>query len=65
MGIDLKVLPLALSSLGIVPYQAPERKEVSGSLTFEDGQIGAALGDERPREGEQGWERVSQRCQQC
>lgn len=50
MGMERKGPPL--SSLGMVPHQAPERREVSLSLTFEDGQFGAALGDECTREGE-------------
>lgn len=52
MEMDRKGPPLALSSSGMLPHQAPERREVSHSLTFEDGQFGAAMGDEGPREGE-------------
>lgn len=35
MGVDRKGPPLALSSLGMLPHQAPERREVSHSLTFD------------------------------
>lgn len=52
MRMGLKGPPLALSSLGMLPHQAPEKREVFRSLTFEDGPFGVALGDECRREGE-------------
>lgn len=63
VGMEPKGLPLALSFLGMPPHPAPERREVSGHFTYEDGQFGALLGDERPERArltaEQGWESVS------
>lgn len=52
MRMEVKGPPLALSSLGMLPHQAPERREVFCSLTFEDGPFGVVLGDECRREGE-------------
>lgn len=45
--MEPKGLPLPLSFLGMPPQQAPERREVSGHFTYEDGPFGAVLGDER------------------